>query len=96
MGAAAAWRARWANHSFAVHKLPLDILHAVKSQGLWEMTDSLGQARMARLLAILNCPLVIHTDYTGKRTAETCFHLYKPALEVLEIPCAADVCIWRN
>ena len=54
---------------------PLDILHAVKSQGLWEMTDSLGQARMARLLAILTCPLVIHADYTGKRTAETCFHL---------------------
>ena len=75
---------------------PLDILHAVKSQGLWEMTDSLGQARMARLLAILNCPLVIHTDYTGKRTAETCFHLYKPALELMEIPCDVEVCIWRN
>ena len=75
---------------------PLDILHAVKSQGLWEMTDSLGQARMARLLAILNCPLAIHTDYPGKRTAETCFHLYKPALELMEIPCDVEVCIWRN
>ena len=75
---------------------PLGILRTVTSQGLWEMTDSLGQARMARLLAILNCALVIHTDYIGKRTAETCFHLYKPALELMEIPCDVEVCIWRN
>ena len=55
------------------------------------MIDSFGQARMARLLAILHCPLAIHTDYTGKRTADTCFHLYKPALESMEIPCDVEV-----